>query len=93
MNGIDGVEPISDKTIIFSYINTANKAKLLFAKDMTNVNIKIYDITGKVISMQNIVKVVSGDEYIVDTANFAKGVYIINVVGEAVSETFKIVIH
>lgn len=91
MNGIDGVEPIADKDILFSKSTTITK--LLFAKDMTNVNIKIYDITGKVISMQNIVKVVSGDEYIVDTANFAKGVYVINVAGEIVSETFKIVIH
>ncbi len=92
MNGIDGVEPISEKNILLNYDSIADKVRLLFARDMSNVSINIYDITGKIVLLQNISKVISGDEYIVDTLNFAKGVYVIKIGGESVFATFKIVI-
>ena len=90
LNGIDGVEPISDKSVLLTN-NRDNTISLLFAKEIKNTTISIYDITGKALYTNNYGIVSSGDEIILDTSNYSKGIYIIKILGEGVVETFKVI--
>ena len=73
LNGIDGVEPISDKSVLLTN-NRDNTISILFAKEIKNTTISVYDITGKVLYTNNYGIVSSGDEIILDTSNYSKAI-------------------
>lgn len=92
LNGIDGVEPITNNNVIITHNKSTNNLKLLFTKETTNADIKIYDITGKAIYSKNISRVTSGEESLIDTSTYKKGIYIIRVIGECSAITNKFIV-
>ena len=90
LNGIDETESLSDKTILVKNNREGKTFNLLFTKNLNNIEIKIYDITGKLLYINKIPQIISGDEIIIETRDYKKGIYIINVIGDRISETIKV---
>ena len=90
LNGIDETESLSDKTILVKNNREGKTLNLLFTKNLNNIEIKIYDITGKLLYINKIPQIISGDEIIIETRDYKKGIYIINVIGDRISETIKV---
>ncbi|MBR2475671.1 MAG: T9SS type A sorting domain-containing protein, partial [Bacteroidaceae bacterium] len=88
----DGVEPITNNNVIITHNKSTNNLKLLFTKETINADIKIYDITGKAIYSKNISRVTSGEESLIDTSTYKKGIYIIRVIGECSAITNKFIV-
>ena len=93
LNGIDETKSISDKTVIIKNNKIGEELNLLFAKNLNNILIKVYDISGKLLDVNKIQYITSGDEYTIETKKYNKGIYIINIISDKISETFKIVLN
>lgn len=91
LNGIDGVEPISDKHVLIKNNISSGSINILFAKEIKNVTISVHDITGKILYSNNHENIISGDEIILDTSFYSKGMYFIKIAGEGIFKTFKII--
>ena len=91
LNSIEDIETPNSKTLLHNYNNINGILKLLFVNDAKNINIKIYDISGKIIEAKHILNVVQGDEIVIDTSIYSKGVYIVKISGDTLIESFKIV--
>ena len=64
-----------------------------FETFLNNIEIKIYNISGKLLYIKKIPQIISGDEIIIETGNYNKGIYIINIVGDRISETLKVCLN
>ncbi len=91
LNSIDGVEPISDKHVLIKNNISSGSINILFAKEIKNVTISVHDITGKILYSNNHENIISGDEIILDTSFYSKGMYFIKIAGEGIFKTFKII--
>lgn len=93
LNSIDGVEPISEKVVLYKYSNNNSSISLLFTKECNNVTISIYDISGKIVSINSYMGIAQGEEKNITLNNFGSGIYIIRIKSDNITETFKLIKH
>ena len=93
LNGIENINLSTDKAVIINNNYKLGKLNLLFARNINNTTISIYDISGRIVYSNNPKEIISGDEIIIETTNYPKGIYVIKIVGDNIVETFKITIQ
>ncbi len=86
-----GVEDVERAGAMMLYPNpTSGAFNIGFVRDSRNVSVSIYSANGQLINMESVGSVYQGQDIQFSLDNVANGAYIVRVVGENISETFRL---
>ncbi len=86
-----GVEDVERAGAMMLYPNpTSGAFNLGFTRDSHNVHVSVYTANGQLIKMESVGDVYQGQDIQFSLDNVANGAYIVRVVGENISETFRL---
>lgn len=89
-----GVQPLSSSAFLELYPNPASSATHLYVKrDVTQLNWQLLDLSGKVLSQEEVKNIKEGQSITMDVSKWSKGIYLLQIIADDDRYTTRIMIQ